>query len=352
MDAGDPWQGLRLAAVWSAIPHSDPPQLTEADPLVAVIEPVHRNIPTPRRPCSRQGLSIPTTGRPVDPRAGNLMWLLHRQWAGDGANSSAVLLDAMTNPGQCGDPAAAGALAKRARSMSSLGDDGLGGSCRRGCPADLPDGSGTGIANIAARYMGSILAGGRRPAGHQRYVFLRSAEREESGRSRSTSAIPTEAVTDGTAIRCRTPPSPKALTGCMQDTENRRRPRDALLRLGSTSSGIGAAQDLQEATATNQATTLYGRQVLEYPRRTRRHRAQVLRSDDRDGYQVRSATRTQQRPARWTGCGGGEGAVAVGKEIIGAHRGARPYLSRPASGVFNNMLVDDVVPTAGGRAAN
>jgi hypothetical protein len=99
----------------------------------------------------------------TDPADGNLMWLLHRHWVAVGEQQLGAALDAMTSPAS-GDTQAAGALAYNVFHAVARGDGGIRTEMPRG-DGQLAAGAREGIANIGARYMGSIIYAneGQRP---------------------------------------------------------------------------------------------------------------------------------------------------------------------------------------------
>ena len=256
--SGDPWQGYGNERFNGAEPLSDPP-IGRPDPLGAVLDQYSAR-PDPTSALFTGGPIDPATGRSADPAAGNLMWLLHRSWEGDGADQLGDLLDVMSNPGPNGDPQAAGDVAYNVLTAVALGDDGLGRWLPQGMPSELPGEIRDSVANITARYMGSIIgeAGGQPATGG----LFPSGIPGESSVARVDFGQPPDVSMYGDTVPNTS--VARALTWLYQDTDNTD-VRETLYAGWLTSSGVGAAEGLHEAELANATgdSAAYHREVLE-----------------------------------------------------------------------------------------
>lgn len=331
---GDPWHGYGADRFFGKVPYSDPPVPTEYDPLAAIMAQYAAH-PDLASTLFSSGAIDPNTGHPADPAQGNLMWLLHRHWDDDGQQLGTAL-DGMTSPAQ-GNPQAAGALAYDVLAAVGRGDDGLG--LQVPWPgSDIADGARNGVANIAARYMGSILedAGGQNPDANGLFVSGLGNEgkvadvdfgwppvMDAQGRSTPNGLVE------------------HALQWIYADTDNTG-VRSTLYSAWLTSSGEGAAQDLQAAEVANNSGDVLTRETeVQQLRSHTKASAQVLglltgtdvqafQDADRDAAAGVDSARAQMKT----------GAVVL-KEIIGA-TGVPGRILSAGIGIFNNMLVDDV----------
>ena len=343
--SGDPWQGYGNERFNGAEPLSDPP-IGRPDPLGAVLDQYSAR-PDPTSALFTGGPIDPATGRSADPAAGNLMWLLHRSWEGDGADQLGDLLDVMSNPGPNGDPQAAGDVAYNVLTAVALGDDGLGRWLPQGMPSELPGEIRDSVANITARYMGSIIgeAGGQPATGG----LFPSGIPGESSVARVDFGQPPDVSMYGDTVPNTS--VARALTWLYQDTDNTD-VRETLYAGWLTSSGVGAADGLHEAELANATgdSAAYHREVLELRAHTAAS-AQVfglLTQTDVNSFGASDAEAAAKVEEMRSGT---KTIVVVGKEIVGA-TGLPGRILSAGIGIFNNMLIDDVIGTHEGIASD